>query len=220
MRRAQVHRVVAKRDLAAGTLRAGAQDLDWGACRKAAFPPQRRPAQPSLKYVSGDEYIHEGTVKLDFNGAIVRRAYCMPAMPVPAPLMKSGEGGFMSAVLNPGMRAVSIAVNATSGNAGFISPGDHVDLIVTHRVKPQNGNNSQAKIPVVSETFVHDVRVLAVDQQLDNPDNKAILAKTVTVEVTPHQAEQVAVAADMGKISIALRSLAAARLTPKPASTD
>jgi pilus assembly protein CpaB len=120
--------------------------------------------------------------------------------------MKSGEGGFMSAVLNQGMRAVSIGVNATTGNAGFVSPGDRVDLLVTHHVKVPQGNAMQDY--VVSETFVRDVRVVAVDQMIDNPENKAILAKTVTVEVTPHQAEEVAVAMDMGKISIALRSAA------------
>jgi pilus assembly protein CpaB len=109
----------------------------------------------------------------------------------------------MSAVLDPGMRAVSIAVTATSGNGGFISPGDHVDLIVTHHIKDTPSNDS-----VVSETFVHDVRIVAVDQMLDNPDNKAILAKTVTVEVTPRQAEQISVATEMGKISVALRGIA------------
>jgi pilus assembly protein CpaB len=121
--------------------------------------------------------------------------------------MKSGEGGFMSAVLNPGMRAVSIAVTPTSGNAGFISPGDHVDLIVTHRIKTGGNANSGGSESVVSETFARNVRVVAIDQMLDNPDNKAIIAKTITVEVTSRQAEEVAVASAMGTISVALCSL-------------
>jgi len=209
------HIIVAKHDLSPGSFVQGAQDLDWG-----AIPA----SEPSV--VAGDNskpednppkenYLHEGAVKLsDFNGAVVRRQL-RAGEPVPqSALMKSGEGGFMSAVLNPGMRAVSIAVNATSGNAGFISPGDHVDLIVTHRVKTQS-NGPVSEESVVSETFVHDVRVVAVDQMLDNPENKAILAKTVTVEVTPRQAEQVSVAAEMGKIAVTLRSLAGAP-PPKP----
>lgn len=119
----------------------------------------------------------------------------------------------MSAVLEPGMRAVSVAVNAQTGNAGFLSPGDRVDLIVTHRFKHSNGVDES----VVSETFVQDLRVVAVDQMLDNPENKAILAKTVTIECNPHQAEQIAVAMEMGKISFTLRSMVREQKKDPPA---
>lgn len=207
--------VIAKRDLTPGTFVQGEQDLAWGEApdaQVAATVTQAAPEGTSETAVTTtivhENYLREGAVKLsDFNGAVVRRPL-REGEPVPqSALMKSGEGGFMSAVLEPGLRAVSIAVNATSGNAGFISPGDRVDLIITHRVRTQ-GTQQQGEESVVSETFVHDVRVIAVDQQLDNPENKAILAKTVTVEVSPRQAEQVSVASEMGKISLALRSLA------------
>lgn len=192
--------VVAKRDLAPGSFIQIAQDLDWGVAPDAPTDGDNK-----------ESYLREGTVNVaDFNGAVVRRQlHAGDAIPASA-LMKSGEGGFMSAVLEPGMRAVSIGVTATSGNAGFISPGDRVDLIVTHRVKAHSnatGAEYSGEESVVSETFVHNVRVVAVDQMLDNPENKAILAKTVTIEVSPRQAEQVAVAEEMGKISMALRSL-------------
>lgn len=193
------HIVIAKHDLSPGNfIQAG--DLDWGAA----------PKLPAGKGAA-EHYLYEGAVQLaDFNGAVVRRAvHANDPVPVDA-LMKSGEGSFLSAVLDPGMRAVSIAVNATSGNAGFVSPGDHVDLIVTHRIKTDGGMGGSES--VVSETFAHDVRVVAIDQQLDNPENKATIAKTITVEVTPRQAEEVAVASMMGTISVALRSLAE---TPK-----
>ncbi len=138
----------------------------------------------------------------DFNGAVARRAFEKGEPILKSQLVRSTEGGFMSAVLEPGKRAVSIAVDATSGNAGFIFPGDHVDLILTHAV------NRQSVETRASETFVEDVRVLAIDQMLDNPDNKAVLAKTVTLEVTPKQAEEINLAKDLGKISLSLRSLA------------
>jgi pilus assembly protein CpaB len=152
-------------------------------------------------------YIHEGAAPIEsYNGAVVRRTL-RTGDPIPQnAITRAGDGGFMSAVLEPGMRAVSISVNPTSGNAGFISPGDRVDLIVTHRIR---ASGNEANDTVVSETFVNDCRVVAIDQMLDNPENKAVLAKTVTVEVTPAQAAQVAVAAEMGKISMALRSLSA-----------
>jgi pilus assembly protein CpaB len=182
--------IVARHDIAPGTF-IQSSDLDWGVAPDTG----------------SEATLHEGAVKLeDFNGAVVRREV-HSGDPVPqSSVMKSGEGGFMSAVLDAGMRAVSIGVTATSGNAGFVSPGDHIDLIVTHHIKPQ-GNNANGTDTVVSETFVHNVRVVAIDQMLDNPDNKAVLAKTITVEVSPRQAEQVAVAEEMGKISVALRSL-------------
>ena len=81
-------------------------------------------------------------------------------------------------------------------------PGDFVDLILTHSVQ-----TSQSPVRA-SETFIENVRVLAVDQMLTNPDNKAVLAKTVTLEVSPKQAEEINVAKDLGKISLSLRSLA------------
>ncbi len=217
--------VVAKRDLVVGSFIQGLQDLDWGAAPDASAPalaaqqqqPQAdnanpdapQPSAPQPVSVARENYLYEGAVKLtDFNGAVVRRAL-HAGDPVPQfAIMKSGEGGFMSAVLEPGMRAVSIGVNPTSGNAGFVSPGDRIDLIVTHRIKaPQLNNASSTDEFVVSETFVRNARVVAVDQMIDNPENKAILAKTITVEVSPRNAEAIAVAADLGKISIALRSL-------------
>lgn len=143
------------------------------------------------------------TTPTDFEGAVARRNISKGEPITNASLVKSSEGGFMSAVLEPGKRAVSIAVDATTGNAGFIFPGDHVDLILTHKIELRGGTEERA-----SETFIEDARVLAVDQMLDNPENKAVLAKTVTLEVTPKQAEEINVAKDLGKISLSLRSLA------------
>ena len=146
---------------------------------------------------------NQNTKPGEFNGAVARRAFQKGEPVLKNQLVKSTEGGFMSAVLEGGKRAVSIAVDSTTGNAGFIFPGDHVDLILTHSVTRQS-TQSRA-----SETFIEDVRVLAVDQMLDNPENKAVLAKTVTLEVTPKQAEEINLAKDLGKISLSLRSLAA-----------
>ena len=142
-------------------------------------------------------------VKLDdFQGAVVRRPLQKGEPALKNDLVQASEGGFMSAVLEPGKRAISIAVDPTSGNAGFIFPGDKVDLILSLSIN-QRGQQARA-----SETFIEDVRVLAIDQMMGNPENKAVLAKTVTLEVTPKQAEEINVAKDLGKISLSLRSLA------------
>jgi pilus assembly protein CpaB len=145
----------------------------------------------------------EGQISIkEYDGSVARRAIQKGEPIVKNVLVKSSEGGFMSAVLEQGKRAVSIAVDSTTGNAGFIFPGDKVDLILTL------ATGSRQSPVRASQTFVEDVRVLAVDQMLDNPENKAVLAKTVTLEVTPKQAEKINVAKDLGKISLSLRSLA------------
>ena len=135
----------------------------------------------------------------EFSGAVARRNISRGEALTKRDMVRSNEGGFMSAVLNPGMRAVSIPVNATSGNAGFIFPGDRVDLIVTHELNVVKANGSKEKM-LASETFVDDIRVVAIDQMLNNPENKAVLAKTVTLEVTPKQAEMINVAKKLGEI--------------------
>ena len=149
----------------------------------------------------------------EYDGAVARRAIQKGAPILKSDLVKSTEGGFMSAVLDAGKRAVSISVDATTGNAGFIFPGDHVDLILTLAV---NKDGQQAR---ASETIIEDVRVLAIDQMMGNTENKAVLAKTVTLEVTPRQAEEINVAKDLGKLSLSLRSLASDTATKDPQTT-
>ncbi len=207
--------LIAKRNLASGAFIQSAEDLEW----QQPPVPENKPAevskteagkegQEAVTEASPTNYQYEGKVKIEeFNGAVVRRTIHAGEPIVPSMLMKPGEGGFMSAVLEPGKRAVSISVNPISGNAGFVSPGDRVDLLITYRVKnTNNADTAPAADSIGTETFARNVRVLAVDQSLDNPENKAILAKTITVEVTPVQAEQISVASEMGKISVALVS--------------
>lgn len=181
--------LIAKETITAGSFVQANSALAWG-----DWPAET--VQPS--------YVTEETGDMQgFDGAVARRTIFAGEPVTLGAIAKPGEGGFMSAVLQPGHRAVSLPVNATTGNAGFIFPGDHVDLILTHTIQSMNDQS------FASETFAENVRVLAVDQLIDNPENKALLAKTVTLEVTPRQAEAINVALEMGKISLALRSLAA-----------
>ena len=116
------------------------------------------------------------------------------------------DRGFLAAALSPGMRAVTVPVNATSGLAGFVFPGDHVDIVLTESV---NGSGDQAL--KVSETILRNVRVLATDQRYTDKDAdgkvKVQQASNVTLEVTPKIAEKIAVAQSVGSLSLSLRSL-------------
>lgn len=203
--------LVAKRNLVSGAFIQSAEDLEWQPAPIIESKPAEAAKdgqQQAEVEVPTNNYQYEGKVRIEeFNGAVVRRTIHAGEPIVSTMLMKPGEGGFMSAVLEPGKRAVSISVNPISGNAGFVSPGDRVDLLITYRVKnTNNADTAAAADSIGTETFARNVRVLAVDQSLDNPENKAILAKTITVEVTPVQAEQVSVASELGKISVALVS--------------
>jgi pilus assembly protein CpaB len=116
-------------------------------------------------------------------------------------IVHADAAGFMAAMLTPGMRAISIPINANSGAGGFILPNDRVDLILTRKV---SGDSSH----VVSNIILKNVRVLAVDQTFkQEKDTKTVVGKTATLELSPVQAELVARAVEQGSISLALRPL-------------
>jgi pilus assembly protein CpaB len=149
-------------------------------------------------------YIIEGRRPLsDFVGAVSRAPISAGEPITEGRVVLSGTRGFMAAVLQPGMRAVSVQVTPTSGVSGFIFAGDRVDLVLTHVYEKDAVKERQA-----SETVLRDIRVIAMDQRLDvRPGEPPQIAKTATLEVTPKQVEIIAVAAEMGKLSLALRSL-------------
>jgi pilus assembly protein CpaB len=118
------------------------------------------------------------------------------------------DRGFLAAALGPGMRAITVPVNAAASVAGFVFPGDRVDMVLTQDVVG-GGEGEPLK---VSETIVRNVRVLATDQRIDSKDEDGkTVVKTfsnVTLEVTPRIAEKIAVAQSMGSLSLSLRSIA------------
>jgi pilus assembly protein CpaB len=141
----------------------------------------------------------------DFVGAVVR-SRVMPGEPITdGRIVRPGDRGFLAAVLQPGTRAISVPINATTGISGFVFPGDKVDMLLTHTIR---GGIDKEDIRRATETVLSDIRVLAVDQRTDDVDGKAEVAKTATLEVSPKQAEVIAVASEMGRLSLSLRSLA------------
>src|SRR5215472_8380799 len=128
-----------------------------------------------------------------YSGWVAKQPIAAGEPLIEAKIIAPGNRGFLSAVLHPGMRAVSVPVTVTSGIAGFVFPGDQVDLLVTYAVqdRPQPGQqNAGAAIEhKVSETVLHNVRVIAIDQRLDSKAGEATVAKTATFEVTPKQSE-------------------------------
>jgi pilus assembly protein CpaB len=167
--------------------------------------------QPWPKELMQSAYYLEGSPDGDpkkLLGTVVR--YPMTAgQPVTrGSLVGPQDRGFLAAALSAGMRAITVPVNASAGVAGFVFPGDHVDLVLTQQV--QGGGDGP---PLrVSETIVRNVRVLATDQRFsDKDDDGKTVIKTfanVTMEVTPRIAEKIAVAQSLGTLTLSLRSIA------------
>ena len=159
------------------------------------------------------EYILAGSgAEKSLVGSVARQPFVAGEPIVKTKIVAPGERGFLAAVLRPGMRAVSVPVDATSEVSGFVFPGDRVDLLITLPV-PQEGAGASGYQHKAAETVLRDLRVIAIDQRLDSKDGQAVVARTVTFEVTPKQSEIVALAGEMGKLSLSLRSLVA---TPQP----
>ena len=105
-------------------------------------------------------------------------------------------GSTLSALVGESMRALAVRVDDVVGVAGFLLPGNYVDVVSSRRVQEH----------AVADTIVQKVKVLAVDQTTSTDKNDPIIVRAVTLEVTPTQAEKIAKAAQEGKIQLTLRN--------------
>jgi pilus assembly protein CpaB len=156
-------------------------------------------------------YYLEGAPEADMTrliGTVVRNPVTAGQPVTQGSLVGPNDRGFLAAALGPGMRAVTVPVSTTSGVAGFVFPGDRVDLVLTQEVTG-GGDGPALK---VSETIVRNLRVLATDQRIDSKDEegKTVVRafSMVTVEATPRLAEKIAVSQSLGTLSLSLRSIA------------
>jgi pilus assembly protein CpaB len=118
-------------------------------------------------------------------------------------IVKPADRDFLRIVLSPRARAIAIPVVTGGASTGLLYPGDHVDVILTQNFK----NDPPLTRRSVSETVVESLRVLAIDAPDAKPTGGSnSFGRTVTLEVTPEQAEKVNVAAELGKLSLTLRS--------------
>ena len=156
-------------------------------------------------------YYTEGSPESDVAkmiGTVVRNPITAGQPITKGALVGPNDRGFLAAALGPGMRAVTVPVTLTSGVAGFIFPGDRVDMVLTQAVTG-GGDGDALK---VSETIIRNLRVLATDQRIDSKDAEGKTQVTpfasITFEVTPRISEKIAVAQSLGTLSLALRSIA------------
>lgn len=107
-----------------------------------------------------------------------------------------GQRATLSAMLHDGMKAVSIRVNDVEGVAGFVLPGDHVDVVLTRQLDKDSGMN---------DVVIQNARVLAIDQSADARAEKPSVVKAVTLEVDVTNAQKLALASAVGTLSLLLR---------------
>lgn len=193
--------IVADRDLPAGTV------INRGALRWQFWP------EDQIRSEFASAAAKDPKLEERFTNQVARRGIAAGTPLVEALLFKPEKAGFLAGALEPGMRAVAVAVSATSGAAGFIIPGDRVDVILTFELQKVGDLSPEQKrafgrimLNATSETIIENIRVIAVDQKVNDFEDKAAIAKTVTLEVSPKQAETLAVAVSMGTVSLALRS--------------
>ena len=185
--------LVAKRSLPVGTI----------------ITPDSVAFQPWPSELVSNAYFLEADSKIDsLLGTVVRNAVTAGQPVTQGSLVKPGDRGFLAAALGPGMRAVTVPVSARTGVAGFVFPGDRVDLVLTQSVSGDGGGPALN----ASETIIRNLRVLATDQRVsaENAEGKreVVTFTTVTVEATPKLAEKIAVAQTIGTLSLSLRSIA------------
>ena len=155
-----------------------------------------------------DAYFLEGESDISkLLGTVVRHPITAGEPVTQGSLVSPGDRGFLAAALSPGMRAITVPVSAQTGVAGFVFPGDRVDIMLTQEVTGVEGQPLKA-----SETIMRNLRVLATDQSTsqETENGKTVVreSRTVTLEVTPKMAEKIAVAETIGQLSLSLRSLA------------
>jgi pilus assembly protein CpaB len=186
---------VAARPLPRGTL---ARDEDFTV---RSVPPERVPAGAILETPD---------TKIGLPGSLVRKFVDAGSPVTLQDILRPRDRGFLASVLAPDSRAISIKVDEESGVSGLIRPGDNVDVMLTQVFEKTDPTRARAG-RALSETVLRNVRIIAIDQEIvqgGRPVSAAIgkQAQTVSLELTPEQVKKIAVAKQLGTLSLAVRA--------------
>ena len=160
--------------------------------------------------------VKEGEAKItDVAKGKVRRAVAMNE-PITKTTLVEKKVNYLAASLEDGKRAITFKISASTAVGGFVAPGDRVDVLLTYRAGFRwQGASSPAVDRVIAEnlrsrvveTILQNVKVLAVDQSITRNEEKVKVGKTVTVELTPREAEILTLATALGSLDLVLRPL-------------
>jgi len=198
---AMVDILVARTDIEIGR-RLSAEQLQW---------------QPWPASAASSEYFRQNENPGAINqvaGSITRAGFISGEPILKAKLIRAGGSGYMAALIRPGMRAISTDISPEAGVGGFVLPNDRVDVILT-RLEKSNGEDG-----FHSETILTNVRVLAIDQTVEEKNGqRVVIGKIATLELAPPQAETLALARRLGSISLMLRGLRELEASAEDASS-
>lgn len=125
-----------------------------------------------------------------------------------------GERATLAALITPGMRAYTISINEVSGTGGHVMPGDRVDVVLTRDIAGAADVNGQAQHKLVSSVVIQNLRVLGIDQNANPTTAAPIIARSATLEVSVQDAERLALSAQSGTLSLALRKTGSVEIAP------
>ena len=150
-------------------------------------------------------------------GAIARAGFYSGEPIIDGKLITS-DRGFLSAILPSGERAVATRIAADTSAGGFILPNDRVDVVMTRNSPDSGGGQS-----ILAETILHNIRVLAIDQTIEQKTNgdKVVVGQTATLELTPQQVEILSAAQQIAqRLTLSLRSIVDSTPSPSDAEAD
>ena len=154
------------------------------------------------------EALTGGGAKSEYFGSVVREPILAGEPIVGRKIVRAGDSGYMAAYLEPGMRAMAIAVSTETAAGGFILPGDRVDVIVTVELEG-SADDEPNRAKFASRLVLQNVKVLAIDQSTRaEDDQQAVVGATATLEIAPTDTETLALAKAAGTLSLTLRSYA------------
>jgi pilus assembly protein CpaB len=179
--------------VAANTIAFGSH-LDRTALRVASWPQKEVP-EGAFKTV--EEIIGDGK-----EPRVALRTMAAGEPVLPTKITGFGGRASMSTLLPEGKRAFTIRVNDVSGVAGFLLPGDRVDILLTRQV--ENGDREDQ----ITDVILQNIVVRGIDQIADEDRNKPTVVRAITVEATPEEAQKLALAQQVGRLSLALRNVA------------
>jgi pilus assembly protein CpaB len=190
----EAHAITSAAGQSVGTIVVAAKPLAFGATLAAdniSEIPWAAKALPDGAFATKDEILKDGRrvvlSSLDRNEPVLRSKITGP-----------GQRGSLSSLLEDGKRAVTVRVDDVRGVAGFVLPGDYVDVVLI-------GEDPGSQRENYSDILLRHVRVLAIDQITSGRQERPTVAKAVTIEVTPEQAQRILLANNVGKLSLILR---------------
>ena len=184
--------LVARRDLETGDF-VTVDDLEWADWPEKSIVLGYRTEADSPNAIE------------ELAGSVVRVPIFENEPVLPRKLVKKGDTGTMAALIEPGMRAMSVEISTESASGGFILPNDRVDVILTHQVMLQSGGDMVER--TATDTILQNVRVLAIDQiyLTEDEGGASQVGNTATLEVNSKEAELIALSQRKGAISLSLR---------------